>query len=310
MTHRHERRSGARGAAIVLAMLLATLAAAVAVTVFAEQRRWSEAVLHRRDQVQAQALAMAGVQWARQILHDDARRGALDHLGEPWAVPLPAIPLENGSIRGVITDAQARLNINVLGATSAATSVGRARIERLLAQQGGPLSALNAIADWIDADGEPRPNGAEDAPYLSQPVPYLAANTAVLRLAELADVRGVAAGTLAPASAFLTALPAEAAVNVNTAPAEVLAAIVDSVSADALAELIAGRAQRPFTSIAEFRSRLPQGAGLTSDLGLSVRSDFFLVTVEALQGVTIARTRALLQRRAGEWPAIVWQVVE
>ncbi len=310
MTPRHERRSGERGAAIVLAMLLATLAAAVAVTVFAEQRRWGEAVLHRRDQVQAQALAMAGVQWARQILNDDARRGAIDHLGEPWAVPLPAIPLENGSIRGTITDAQAGLNINAIGTTSAAASVGLARIERLLAQLGGPGSALSAIADWIDADGEPRPNGAEDARYLAQPVPYLPANTAVLRLAELAEVRGVAPGALASGTAFLTALPMEATVNVNTAPAEVLAAIIDNVSADALSQLIAGRAQRPFTTVAEFRSRLPQGAALTSELGLSVRSDFFLVTVEALQGATIARTRALLQRRAGEWPAIVWQVVE
>ena len=53
-------------------MLIAALAAAVAATVFADQQRWSRTVEHRRDQVQAQALAMAGVQWARQILDDDA----------------------------------------------------------------------------------------------------------------------------------------------------------------------------------------------------------------------------------------------
>ena len=63
-----------RGAAIILAMLIAALAAAVAATVFADQQRWGRTVEHRRDQVQAQALAMAGVQWARQILDDDARR--------------------------------------------------------------------------------------------------------------------------------------------------------------------------------------------------------------------------------------------
>jgi general secretion pathway protein K len=63
-----------RGAAIVLAMLLAALAAAVAATVFADQQRWSRTVEHRRDQVQAQALALAGVQWGRQILSDDAQR--------------------------------------------------------------------------------------------------------------------------------------------------------------------------------------------------------------------------------------------
>ena len=54
-----------RGAAIVLAMLIAALAAAVAATVFADQQRWLRTVEHRRDQVQAQALAMAGVLWTR-----------------------------------------------------------------------------------------------------------------------------------------------------------------------------------------------------------------------------------------------------
>ena len=63
-----------RGAAVVLAMLLAALAAAVAATVFADQQRWIRGVEHRRDQVQAQALAVAGVQWGRQILYDDAQR--------------------------------------------------------------------------------------------------------------------------------------------------------------------------------------------------------------------------------------------
>ena len=124
------------GVAIILAMLLSALAAAVAVTVFADQRRWAESVLHRRDQVQAQAVALAGIQWARQILHDDARRGAIDHLGEPWAVPLPAIPLENGSIRGAIVDAQSRLNVNALGATGATAGVERVRLQRLFAQRG------------------------------------------------------------------------------------------------------------------------------------------------------------------------------
>jgi general secretion pathway protein K len=309
MTHGPSRVDHQRGAAILLAMLLATLAAAVAVTVFADQRRWSETVLHRRDQVQAQALAMAGIQWARQILHDDALRSTIDHLGEPWAVTLPAIPLENGSIRGVITDAQAGLNVNALAATNTAAA-GAARIQRLLAQQGGPVPAFDAIADWIDGDGQVRPGGAEDAGYLSRPVPYLTANAAIVRVAELADVRGVAPGALAAVAPLLAALPVEAAVNVNTAPAEVLAAIVDNLPAEGLAQLVSERASKPFTSIANFRSRLPSGATLTTDLGLAVRSDYFIVTVESLQGTTRGRARALLQRRAGEWPAVAWQVVE
>ncbi len=298
------------GVAIILAMLLSALAAAVAVTVFADQRRWAESVLHRRDQVQAQAVALAGIQWARQILHDDARRGAIDHLGEPWAVPLPAIPLENGSIRGAIVDAQSRLNVNALGATGATAGVERVRLQRLFAQRGGPVTALDAIADWIDADTIPRSRGAEDAYYLAQPTPALTADAPVLRGAELLVVRGVTEGGLAAVAAFVSALPTDTPVNVNTAPVEVLAAVVDGAGPEALAGLVTSRANKPFTTVAEFRARLPSGASLASELGLAVRSDYFYATVEARQGTTLGRARALLQRRAGAWPAVVWQVVE
>ena len=147
------------GAALVLAMLIAALAAAVAATVFADQQRWNRTVELRRDQVQAQALVLAGVQWARQILDDDAHRSDIDHLGEPWA----PIPLENGEIRGAIVDAQGRLNVNALGSVDTSSEPEQARIARLFALYGGPVGALDAIADWIDPDGLVRETGAEDA---------------------------------------------------------------------------------------------------------------------------------------------------
>ncbi len=301
---------GNRGAAVILAMLIAALAAAVAATVFADQQRWGRSVLHRRDQVQAQALAMAGVQWARQILDDDARRSAIDHLGEPWALSLPPIPVENGEIRGAIVDAQSRLNINALGSTAASAQPERARVAALFAQRGGPAAALDAIADWIDADGIAREGGAEDAYYAAQPASGLAANAPVLRVAELALVRGAAPQALAAVAPFLSALPAGTALNVNTAPLEVLAAVVDNLGGERGAALVASRAQKPFTTIAEFRARLPDGAVLVDDGALSVRSSYFYVTVEARQGATRARARALLRRSGSAWPAIVWQVVE
>ena len=56
------KRSRSRGAAIVMAMLLAALAATIATTLLWQQQRWAGEFERRRDQVQAQALAMAGVQ--------------------------------------------------------------------------------------------------------------------------------------------------------------------------------------------------------------------------------------------------------
>ena len=299
-----------RGSAVILAMLLAALAAAVAVSVFADQQRWSRNVEHRRDHVQAQAIAVAGVQWARQILQDDARTTVIDHLGEPWAIPLPPIPLENGDIRGVIVDAQGRLNVNALGSSDRASAVGRKRLERLLAQRGGLAGTLDAIADWIDADAIARAGGAEDGYYATQAMPSLAANAPALHVAELAAVRGVAPAALVAAEPLLAALPQGTPTNVNTAPPEVLAAIVDNLSGSALATLTASRAQKPFATVAEFRARLPAGATLAEEDALSVKSEYFLVSVEARQGITVARARALVRRAGGVSPAVVWQIVD
>src|SRR5229473_6045295 len=109
-----------RGAAVVMAMLLAALAATIAATLLWQQQRWIGEHQHRRDQVQAQALAMAGVQWTRQIVFDNAPAGNVVHLGQPWALRLPAMPIENGSIGGYIVDAQGRINVNNLAASGVA----------------------------------------------------------------------------------------------------------------------------------------------------------------------------------------------
>jgi general secretion pathway protein K len=306
-------RPGAlRGAAVVLAMLLAALAATIAVTLMAEQQRWTRAVEHRRDQVQAQALVFAAVQWARQILNEDARLTLIDHLGEPWAISLPPIPLENGEIRGSITDAQGRLNVNALGGTGTAADIDRDRVARLFALRGGPSGALDAIADWIDADGIPRKSGAEDAFYAARSIPGVAANAPVVRIAELANVPGVTLASLLTLAPFLTALPAGIPLNVNTAPREVLAAVFADAGNDTATAIVAARAQRPFNTIADFRARLPQGVISPDDVSLAVKSDYFLVSVEARQGTTIARARALLHRGGGgrAWPEVVWQVIE
>src|SRR5262245_65113082 len=120
-----------KGAALILAMLVAALAATVAVAVAADQQRWFADVGNRRDQVQAQSLALAGVQWARQILADDMRTGTLDYLGEIWSYPLPPTPIANGSIEGRIEDAQGRLNLNNVSMDGAVGAAERLRLAQL-----------------------------------------------------------------------------------------------------------------------------------------------------------------------------------
>ena len=301
-----------RGAAIVMAMLLAALAATIAAALLWQQQRWAGEYERRRDQVQAQALAMAGVQWARQILFENAPPSIV-HLGQPWAYHLPTTPMENGSIGGYITDAQGRLNVNNLTLGGSAATAAQAALQRLFAELGVPNALLNAISDWVDADNQTTPNGgAEDGYYLGQDPPGLAANAPIRRVPELLAVRGADPTLIARLAPFVDALDAPTALNVNTAPAEVLIAAIGGLDAAGAAALVSSRATTPFTSLSDFRGRLQRPNLSIDESLLSITSDWFVVTIAAQQGDTVARARALLRRAtvAGAWPAVVWQTVE
>jgi len=300
-------RSLSGGAALLLAMLIAALAAVVAIAVAAEQQRWFSDVANRRDQVQAQALALAGVQWSRQIMQDDARAGTIDHLGEPWAFPLPRTPLENGSIEGGIEDAQGRLNINNLATDDALGKEERARLARLFALRGIAPGALDAIAATLTPPSASGGAIGSDAARAAQTLPE---SLRPVRAAELAAMPGVAPRDVVPMLPFVVALPTATVLNVNTAPADVLAAAIPGLSTDALAALVAERARKPFATLADMRARLPSGAAIPDETTLGTGSSYFLVTVRARQGETLAQARALLRRDGRDWPIVVWQTLE
>jgi general secretion pathway protein K len=277
-----------RGAALVTAMLIAALAATIVATLAAGQSQWLRTVELRRDQVQAEAIVMAGLAWTRQVLQDDARTGDLDHLGEPWALPLPPTPLEGGLVEGTIVDAQGRLDLNDLGGTGPGPAIARERLARLFGLTGLGNPAYEAVIAAASPTGEPR----------------------WMRAAEVSSLPGLGEARFARVAPFVTALPARASVNVNTASPEVLAAVVEGLSGDALAALVAERTRKPFGSIGDLRSRLPAGARLASEERLAVRSEFFLATVRARQGEALAQGRALLRRRGRDAPEVVWQTIE
>ncbi|HMA32246.1 MAG TPA: type II secretion system minor pseudopilin GspK [Casimicrobiaceae bacterium] len=296
-----------RGLALIVAMLVAALAAAVAVSLAAGESLWSSRVLHRRDQVQAQSIAQAGIQWARQILDADARTGPVDSLNDPWALPLPATPIENGTVEGDIVDAQGLFNLNDL-ASPTHGSAERRRFAQLFANLGLPASALPPIVAWV-ASQHRAAASAGMAPSTG-PQAGIAGVTDPLRVQELAEVPGMTLATMAALVPRVTALPLDVPLNVNTAPPELLAASIRNLDPTALAALVATRRTHPFTSIADFRSRLPSGASLGDETMYSVGSHYFLVNVRARQGETVAQARALIERSGNRWPAIVWQTVE
>jgi general secretion pathway protein K len=296
-----------RGVAIVLAMGVVALAAFAATAIMISQSTWSRQSELAADHVQASAAVKAGVDWARIVLSEDRRTSSVDHLGELWASRLAPLTVENGEIVGHIDDQQGLFNLNNLVQVGKVNMTQLARFRRLLSILGIPVALADSLTDWIDADGELQSaNGAEDSYYLAQVPPYLAANQPLVDVEELALVRGFDDKAIALLRPFVAALPAYTPINVNTAPAEVLAATVEGLDLDAARTIVAQREKIYFRSPAEFASRLaPRLKAPVQDIAVS--SDFFVVTLRASIGSAQARGAVLLQREDLGWPKVVWR---
>jgi general secretion pathway protein K len=303
-----KRTSRQRGAVVIVAMLVVALAAAAAGQMLHQQDASVRQLEAARDHEQASWLLNGGTQWARVILRADARASTLDHGGELWATGLPPTQVEQGTLSGGIQDQQGLFNLNNLVRNGKASERDVAAFRRLLQAAGLRADLADAITDWIDADSEPRGSeGAEDDFYLRLGRPYRAANQPLASIEDLLRVRGCDAAVVASLRRFATALPLRTAVNVNTAPPEVLVAVVDGLALPEAVILAGSRVSAPFTAREDFRTRLQRTELNVENEDIAVDSRFFLVYGRALVGKADQRLQALLQRDGMALPTIVWQ---
>jgi general secretion pathway protein K len=300
--------SSQRGAALIMALLAVALATMLSSTMLWRQDLWLRQVETQRDLAQTRLIADAGIEWARAVLAYDARTSSFDHVGEPWAVRVPPSRVEDGEIGGEMIDEQGKWNLNNLltgdGSVNAKEQEVFRRLLRLL--ELPPVLAAT-LADWLDADSETSPDGAEDAYYLALSPPYRSANRPLSDVDGLLRVRGFDAAAVARLRAHVTALPGYHRVNVNTASSVVLAALVPDLSLGDVQQLLVLRKNIPFRDFGDFRTRLPRPEIAADAAQLDTRSRFFSVLLRARYGRAAVTTEAMLDRQGITWPAILWQ---
>jgi general secretion pathway protein K len=290
--------------AVVVAVLVVALATSTAAGLLWQQSLWLRQVENLTDRAQADALARAAASWVAVILAADDP--AVDHLGEPWARRIPPFPAERAEVAGTIDDEQGKLNVNNLARDGGASPQDLVAFQRLLAALGLPAGVADAIVDWLDADDEPTlPNGAEDQQYLARDPAHRTPNRAVLDVGELARVKGLDAAAVARLARFVTALPEATPVNVNTAPPEVLRAIVPSLTADGAAAVVAARARQPFASREAFLRALPAPPSTSIDSQIDIKSRYFSAAAAVRLGRAVAGYRALFARDDRGVPALI-----
>jgi len=297
------------GIALITVILIVALATTVASFIAWRQQLWTRQVENLRDASQAAAVARAGVDWAGAILAEDRRKNQVDHLGEDWALRVE-LPVERGRVAAGLSDSQARFNLNNLvrgnsGQGQAVNDV--AAFQRLLTTLALPVELTEALVDWLDSDNQVYgAAGAEESYYLALPEPYYPANRPMVELSELYLVRGFTPVIIDKLLPYVCVLPNPTPVNVNTAGAEVISAVIPGLSLDEARKLVTERGDGSQT-LAEFRGKLTaaQSLGLQESM-LSVASDFFQIDLGVEFGRVRQRYLALYQRQGQNSPTVLW----
>lgn len=264
--------ANSRGTVLVNALVLVAALSAVAVSLMARAERSVLRQSSTNTMAQVRLLHEAAETALRVRLDRDAAGDtASDHGGEDWAQPIMRASVDRGQLSAGLDDLQGRFNVNWLSGPDGPAF--EAALQRLADSRGVSSRAVTLITA-----------AASEGPVLDPE-----------QLRALPGLRSADADRLLP---LLAALPGDATLNVNTAPAALLQALLpglDPMQADAL---VSEARRRPFPSVAAFMAALPIPVAQAANAAwFGIGSDWFLLTSSVwLDGRETTR-RGVLRRR-------------
>ncbi len=274
-------REKQRGVAVIMALLLTTLAITIVASLFWQQQVQVRLIENQRLQLQKQWILRGALDWAGLILREDAKYSSVDTLDEPWSVPLAETRLdqyvENGkadsdvadtTLSGGVSDAQARYNLNNLchNGTIDPTEIGTyAKL----------LSLLNMATELAQSTAQaicqPIPDTKIAPDSTSKPLAYLGYSF----VEDLLAVPGYTPALISKIKPYVVFLPGNTNVNINTASAEVISAEIPDLTLSDARTLLVSRKSAHFRDIADISNRLIAKHYNTGKFGVS--SSYFLI---------------------------------
>ena len=313
------RRKQQGVALIIVLMLFAILTTITLEIVFRQDRFLTRAdnLLQWDKRYQyAMAAEVVAQQGLIDDLDDDRNNNAMvdDCVEEQWAVQLPPTPYDDAMLSASVQDLQGRFNLNWLITASGdefirspqAISQLTRLIEQTFPGEANASRLANEMADWLDSNNiVDNVEGAEDPEYRSRRTPNMpAAHESELRA--LLSFRLTDQPKDAMVWGLFTALPLGTTLNVNTAPPQVLDAVIGDVAgAAAVQAVLQARKEEPITDI---NSMMQLGAfnGLSANVKndlaslLGVSSEYFQVMVDVEVDGQLSRLVSRLHRAGGQ----------
>jgi general secretion pathway protein K len=286
-----------------------------------------------RKELKAEMLARSGIEIARmQLILDQSSptNSGFDALNQAWATNAELYvdqPLGDGKYDVTVIDEESKLPINRLT---------QEQLKRLMDVLGVDPSdgdvIVDSILDWIDQDDLHRLNGAENDYYESLSPPYACKDGPLDRVEELLLIRGVTKEIYSgePATEDAAARPglgdlvttlSSGQVNINTAPAPVLEALLglDESQISVImnrrdgGDGVAGTEDdQPFRSVEEFVTQLgsiPDQAKQQLGQVLTVNSTFFTVKSTGEVGGVKRTVQAVLRRQGADIQTVTWKEI-
>lgn len=276
-----------RGTALLLAMLTMALVASLSASAFWQQWKSWSIEQAERQRTQSTWLLTGALDWARLILREDARASNVDHLAEPWALPLQEarissfLAAEPGQTDGLLLDAflsgqvqdeQGKLNVrNLVEGSASEPRISPAD----LAAFGKLFNALNLQPFELEALAQ----NLLRALTRDETEPDRARPLLPERYEQLGWL-GLTGQTLDILSPHVTWLPERTTLNLNTATELALQASVPGLETSQARALLEQRNQQHYTTLEDAATAL---GGLREPLSpqrFSTTSRFFMVSGE------------------------------
>ena len=282
-----------QGIALITILVMVALATILAATIAKRQANTAENTAYLIRQNQSLLYAKSAEAFFSELLVDDAENAAaVDHLQENWAKPMPDFPVEDGFISGALEDQSGKFNLNSLvNEQGVPNAQAKAWFEKLLVRVGLPEKLSEAVIDWQDADNETiGAMGAEESYYQGLSQAYLPSNSKFHSIEQLKLVRGFEGQKYRQIVDYVSTVPStESKVNINTAPALLLASLDSKLDVNTVEQVLQKRqanleyfsnindlwAIEPFSQVSN------EVRGEANNL-LGVQSNYFKAKIEVL----------------------------
>ncbi|TCB77511.1 type II secretion system minor pseudopilin GspK [Acinetobacter sp. ANC 4173] len=282
-----------KGIALITILVMVALATILAATIGQRQKFTADNTAYLIRQNQSLWYAKSAETFFAEMLKEDAENASdVDYLQENWAKPMPAFPVEDGYVTGQLYDESGKFNLNSLIDDSGQVNVAAKQwFERLLMNVGLTAELSEAVIDWQDADNENiGPMGAEENYYRGLNNAYLPANTKFHSVDELKMVRGFEGEKYLKIAPYVSTISVkDTKLNINTAPAIVLASLDEHLDVKAVQAALETRQQNieHFANLDEFWKLAPFSqinADTRSSVQslLGVKSNYFRAKIEVV----------------------------